>query len=77
MRNTTGAALILIIVTAASSVNARNGHDMHGLRGHPMHGGTGTFATDRHHADDASTKAAAEEEDRLLDNKLKSICRGC
>jgi hypothetical protein len=31
----------------------------------------------RHHGDNASLKAAAEEEDKLLAQKLKSICRGC
>jgi len=77
MRNTTQAALILLIMATASPANARSGHDIHGVRGHAMHGNAGSSATDRHHADDTSTKAAAEEEDRLLDDKVKSICRGC
>jgi hypothetical protein len=42
-----------------------------------MHDRAGSSATDHRHADDTSTKAAAEEEDRLLDDKVKSICRGC
>ncbi len=79
MRNNTGAALILVILAAAPPAHARivNGHGIHGARGHAMRGGAGTFAGDGHQADDTSTKAAAEQEDRLLDNKLKSICRGC
>ena len=77
MRNTAEAALILLIMATASPGIARNEHDLHGLHGRPMHGRAGSSATDRHHADDTSTKAAAEEEDRLLDDKLKSICRGC
>lgn len=79
MRNTNGAVLILLILAAAPPAHARavNGHGIHGARGHAMHGGAGKFAADGHHPDDASTKAAAEQEDRLLGNKLKSICRGC
>ncbi len=77
MRNTTSAAHILMILAAVSPANARTGHGIHGPRAHEMHGSAGPLATDRQHADGASTKAAAEEEDRLLDNKLKSICRGC
>ncbi|MCC8970655.1 hypothetical protein H8B01_09310, partial [Bradyrhizobium sp. Cham227] len=48
--------------------------------GHAMHGGAngaGGFAEDRRHGNDAFTKAASDEEDRLLNSKLKSICRGC
>ena len=37
----------------------------------------GGFAADKRHADDPYTKAASEEEDRLLNSKLKSICRDC
>jgi hypothetical protein len=77
MRNTTEAALILLIMATASPAIARNEHDLHGLHGHPMHDRAGSSATDHRHADDTSTKAAAEEEDRLLDDKVKSICRGC
>ncbi len=32
---------------------------------------------DKRHSDDAYTKAASDEADRLLNSKLKSICRGC
>ena len=31
----------------------------------------------RGHANDAYLKAVSEENDRLLNTKLKSICRGC
>lgn len=48
---------------------------------HGMHGGgatgAGAFAADKRHADDPYIKAASDEEDRLLNSKLKSICRGC
>jgi hypothetical protein len=52
---------------------------MHVIGGHTMRGANGTdsLATDRRHGNDADTKAASEEEDRLLKTKLKSICRGC
>jgi len=37
----------------------------------------GNLASDQRHANDDYVKAAAEEEDKLLDSKIKSICRGC
>jgi hypothetical protein len=40
-----------------------------------MHGGS--FAGDRRHGNDAYNKAASDEEDKLLNSKIKSICRGC
>lgn len=35
------------------------------------------FAGDRRHGNDAYVKAASDERDKLLDTKIKSICRGC
>jgi len=49
-------------------------------RNRPMReGGTaGTgFADDHRHANDAYTKAASDERDKLLDTRIKSICRSC
>jgi hypothetical protein len=37
----------------------------------------GHFAGGQQHTDDAYTKAASEDRDKLLNSKLKSICRGC
>ena len=34
-------------------------------------------AADQRHASDDYVKQAAEDEDKLLDTKIKSICRGC
>jgi hypothetical protein len=52
---------------------------MHG--GFGMHGGAlrsgGAIAGDQRHANDEHVKAASDEEDRLLNTKIKSICRGC
>ncbi|QOZ33761.1 hypothetical protein [Bradyrhizobium sp. CCBAU 53421] len=80
MRTITTVGLLLALVAAAMApVDARGGHS--GGRGHGMHaGGTshgGGFAADKRHADDLYAKAASDEEDRLLNSKLKSICRGC
>jgi hypothetical protein len=47
----------------------------HAFGGHGMHGAP--FAGDRRHGDDAYVKAATDENDKLLNSKLKSICRGC
>ena len=51
---------------------------MHG--GFGMHGGPrggGAFASDQRPANDDHVRAASDEEDRLLNTKIKSICRGC
>jgi hypothetical protein len=55
---------------------ARGGHGFgRGFGGHGMHGAQ--YAGDRRHGNDAYTKAASDERDKLLNAKLKSICRGC
>ena len=76
-----GIALTMIAATMAAA-GARGGHGGHGgfhMRGMRTGGadGAGGLAADKRHADDPYTKAASEEEDRLLNSKLKSICRGC
>jgi hypothetical protein len=68
-----GAALLTASVPAA---DARGGHGFgRGIGGHGMHGAP--LAGDRRHANDAYTKAASDEQDKLLNARLKSICRGC
>ena len=68
-----GAALLAASVPAAG---ARGGHGFgRGFGGHGMHGAP--LAGDRRHANDAYTKAASDERDRLLNAQIKSICRGC
>ena len=85
-------ALVLATLAAAFSMmvtlpaDARGGHGFggHGFGGHGFGGGFGghgmhgaQFAGDRRHGDDTYIKAASDERDKLLDTKLKSICRGC
>jgi hypothetical protein len=56
----------------------RGGHGLgrHGfLGGHGMHGAQPASA--RGNGNDAYTQAVQDERDKLLDSKLKSICRGC
>ena len=72
---------LLGLIAALAPADARGGHHG-GFRGHhSMRGGgprgAGAFASDQRHANDDYVKAAAEEEDKLLDSKIKSICRGC
>jgi hypothetical protein len=79
-----GSILILSMTTVAPA-EARGGRGFgghgfhHGLGGHEMHGGDGggSFAGDRRRGNDAYMNAASEEEDKLLNTKIKSICRGC
>ncbi|HWX27104.1 MAG TPA: hypothetical protein VNZ53_06660 [Steroidobacteraceae bacterium] len=74
-----GSILILSMAIAAPA-EARGGHSFHhGLGGHEMHGGDGggSFAGNRRHGNDAYVRAASEEEDKLLNTKIKSICHGC
>jgi hypothetical protein len=60
---------------------ARGGHGFgrgvggQGFGGHGMRGAQ--FAGDRRHGNDAYTQAVSDERDKLLNSKLKSICRGC
>jgi hypothetical protein len=74
---TVAAGFIAAILTAPiSPAEARGGHGYgRGSSGHGMHGAP--FAGDRRHGNDAYIKAASEERDKLLNNKIKSICRGC
>jgi hypothetical protein len=80
MRTITTTGLVLAVLAASiPAADARGGHGA--MHTHSMHvggaSGAGGFAADRRHADDPYTKAASDEEDRLLNSKLKSICRGC
>jgi hypothetical protein len=74
------AAGSILILSMAAPAEARGGHGFHhGLGGHEIHGseGGGSFAGNRRHGNDAYVRAASEEEDKLLNTKIKSICRGC
>jgi hypothetical protein len=74
-----GSILILSIAVAAPA-EARGSHGFHhGSGGHEMHGADGgaSFAGSRRRGNDAYAKAASEEEDKLLNTRIKSICRGC
>lgn len=77
----TAAGFIMMLSMAmAASAEARGSHRFHHrFGGHEIHGadGSGSFASDRRHGNDAYAKAASEEEDKLLNTKIKSICRGC
>jgi hypothetical protein len=56
---------------------ARGGHGPHhGSLAHHGQGG-GAFASDRRHGNDTYVNEATQEEDKVLDTKIKSICRGC
>ncbi|WP_143271519.1 hypothetical protein [Bradyrhizobium mercantei] len=82
MRMITRAGLLLTLVAAAMPpADARGGHGHGGGHSHGMHAGGamhgGGLADDKRHGDDPYAKAASDEEDRLLNSKLKSICRGC
>ncbi|MGN8548526.1 hypothetical protein ACQPTN_29020 [Bradyrhizobium sp. 13971] len=76
---TTVGLLLALLAVAMPAADARHGHGHGG--GHAMHvggaTGAGVFADDKRHGNDPYTKAASDEEDRLLNSKLKSICRGC
>jgi len=76
------------LISFALPADARGFHGGHGVGGHDLgghgfrehgfggHGGA-PFAGDRAHGNDAYVKAASEERDKLLNTKIKSICRGC
>jgi hypothetical protein len=63
------ASLVLALLT--STADARGIHGAgRGMRG-------AEFAGGHRHGNDAYIKAASEDRDRLLNTRLKSICRGC
>jgi hypothetical protein len=65
-----------ILLGLAASAEARGGgghaHEASEWSEHGAHSGGG-----RRHDNDSHMKAASEERDKLLNTKLKSICRGC
>ncbi|MCC8961142.1 hypothetical protein H8A95_02150 [Bradyrhizobium sp. Pear76] len=81
MRTITTIGLVALLAAAMPPAGARGGHGHGSGHSHGMHaGGTirgGGSAGNARHGNDAYTKAASDEEDRLLNGKLKSICRGC
>lgn len=75
--------LAIVVAALAGSLvvphpaDARGGH---GRGMHLRHGGgmSGSgLASDRQHADDKYVKQSSEELDKVLDTKIKNICRGC
>jgi hypothetical protein len=70
----TAVATCLMLAISGPALARRHGVH-HGHGDHSMH--AGASAVDRRHRDDADVKAASEEQDKLLDGKIKSICRGC
>jgi hypothetical protein len=70
-----GLGAVLLAISGLPA-DARGGHGfVRSFDGRGMHGAG--FAADRRHANDAYTRAASEERDKLLDTQIKSICRGC
>jgi hypothetical protein len=67
---------VAILIGFAASAEARGGGGQaHGAAGWSEHGaGSGGG---RRHGNDGYMKAASQERDKLLNTKLKSICRGC
>ncbi len=87
MRIITTAVLTLLTVLVASvpAADARHAHGRgrFGHHGLGLYGGRGAsaggagLAADPRHANDTYVNAASQEEDKLLDTKIKNICRGC
>jgi hypothetical protein len=75
----TAVALASMMVMAAPA-EARGGHGLHHASpAHHAHhgGGGGSLASEPRPANDTYVDAATQEEDKVLDTKIKSICRGC
>lgn len=67
-----------ILAAFTLPVNARGGgHGFHGSTGgySGMHGAH--FAGGGRHGNNSYIKAASDDRDKLLNTKLKNICRGC
>jgi hypothetical protein len=63
---------MIVLFARALPAEARGGHGF-GERG--THGSE--FVGGRRHGNDNYIKAASDEREKLLNTKLKSICRGC
>jgi hypothetical protein len=68
------AAAVLAMLTNPADARGGHGH-LGGFGGHGTHGPQ--FSGGRRHGDDSYIKAASDERDKLLNAKIKSICRGC
>jgi hypothetical protein len=68
------AAASAMRVPTAEARGGGHGHDG-GIGESGMHGGH--FAGGKRRGNDSYIKAASDEKDRLLNTRLKSICRGC
>jgi hypothetical protein len=66
---------LAIAVTVAATFLASAAVTADAKHGPPR--AAGHFAGGQRHSDDTYTKAASEDRDKLLNSKLKSICRGC
>ncbi len=84
LRTTMVTVLLLGLAASLPAAGARGGHRGRFHGHHGLGGGIneasrngGAFASDQRHANDDYVNAAAQEEDKLLDSKIKSICRGC
>ena len=64
------ATLVLIALAAPADARGGGGYSRGNVGGEHLAGG-------RQHGNDAYIKAASEEREKLLNTKLKSICRGC
>ncbi|CCE10314.1 conserved exported hypothetical protein [Bradyrhizobium sp. STM 3843] len=73
----------LLIGAAVLPASARSRHGIgHGFSSHGSVSGVHAagrtrFATEGRDADGRYVKAASDQLDRLLDTRMKSICRGC
>jgi hypothetical protein len=64
-----------ILIGLAASAEARGGGHAHEASEWSEHGARSGGG--RRHGNDGYMKAASQERDKLLNTKLKSICRGC
>jgi hypothetical protein len=67
---------LTILIGFAASAEARGGSGHGHGTGEWSEHGAGSGAG-RRHGNDSYMKAASQERDKLLNTKLKSICRGC
>lgn len=76
------AGLALVVAAQIPPADARTARHHRGLSSHHYSESDGrrggeAIAANRQNATDDYVKAAAQQEDKLLDSQIKSICRGC
>jgi hypothetical protein len=72
---TTLKASLILVTAIAAPLHARSAHAPHHRNARAAH--HGRALSGNQHVDNADANATADEQDREMETRIKSICRGC